>query len=408
MVSKQQRVAVIEQAPLFSQLTPEECQKLAPVFKERTVSDGEVLCEEGSTEDYMAVVVEGELIIQVRGSGGEQTIVSRRKRGEVVGEMACLDPSARSATVRAEGPATVLVLSRTMLDSLKTNSPGLFSRVVRGIAYRLAEMLDDTNALISELLNISKPPAQVDQPDMATLHRRASSGTLFDPVEEDMELPATGSLQRLGENEREALRLFTQGRRYESGDVICVEGEPAKEAYFLIDGEIEVLRAIQGKNYRMAMIAEGGILGQRALLREGKRSASLRSGPDGTTVFALSRKRFDALLAAESQLAVGFQEAVTISGIRQLRRANDVAAYLGARPQRQQLPMDGQQPVDGGDESGDSVEERIRTLAEDSGAESEDVESLANAYLQTALEDWDVTPSELSNIEVVEVDDDES
>ena len=404
MVSKQKRIEVISETPLFSQLSSEQLQKLAPVFKVRELSDREVICTEGETEDYLAVVVQGELLIQVSGSGGEQTIVSRRKPGQAVGEMGCLDPSARSATVRANGPAEVLVLTRSMLDSLKDNSPELFSRVVRGIAYRLAEMLDDTNALISELLNVSNPPPQVDQPDMATLHRQVSEGQMFDPVEEEMKLPATGSLTKLSEAEREALRLFTQGRRYEPGEVICVEGEPAKEAYFLVDGQIEVLRSIRGTNYRMAIIAEGGVLGQRALLREGTRSASLRAGPDGTTLFALSRKRFEVLLKAESKLGVGFQEAVTISGIRQLRRANEVAAYLGARPQRQQLPMGQQQGLESSYDSGDSVEERIRRLRQSEVDEAEEVESLANAYLQTALEDWDVTPSELSNIEIVEVE----
>lgn len=404
MVSKRERVDVVENTPLFKRLTKGECQRLAPVFKVRMLDDGEVLCHQGDTGDYMVVVAHGELVVEVEGRDGETTVVDRRERSQAVGEMACLDPSPRSATVRADGPAEVLVLSRTMLDSLKTNASSLFSRVVRGIAYRLAEMLDDTNALISELLDTSTAPKQANQPDSGTLLTSMSPGEQIDAIREGVALESKGALAGLADEELEVLRSATEARRYEPGSVICLEGEPAPEAYFIAEGQIEVLRAIGRKNYRMATIGKGGFLGQRALLMEGRRSATLRAGIDGATIFGLSRQRFDALLEAESDLAFGFQETVTIAGIRQLRLANEMAAYLGARERRHDLPGPKKRQIDRTPDPDESVDERVRELVEEPVDEDEEIESLASAYLQTALEDWDVTPSELSNIQIVEAD----
>lgn len=401
MGSKAKRAQLLAKTPVFEHLSEKQCQMLAPVFKDRSLDDGEVLCREGDTGDYLAIVVLGTLLVDVEREGEQRTVVATVGPREVVGEMSCLDPLPRSATVRAKGNTQVLILTRNMLDSLKTNAPKLFSRVVRGIAYRLAGRLDETNALISKLLQVKREPTQPRQPSLREIQNQVSSGR---PVKERVELSSQGVLETLADNERQVLRTAMEARRYGKGEVICVEGAPASEAYFVARGSVDVLKSIGGSSYRLATMAEGGFLGQRALLREGKRSATIRSGELGATLHCLSRDRFEALLEAESSLAIGFQEVVTITGIRQLRQANQMAAYLGTREEKDGFVR----PLSSGrhkqPSAKESVEARLREMIDSDGDESEDIEVLASAYLQTALEDWDLTPSELDKIEAVRPD----
>lgn len=402
MSSNQERALLLENTPVFSKLSKEECQMLAPVFKEQDLEDGEVLCREGDPGDSMAVVALGGLLIEVVGENGERTVVSRRAQCHTVGEMSCLDPLPRSATVRAQGRTKVLLLTRAMLDTLKVKRPDLFSRVVRGIAYRLAEMLDETNALISRLLRVKREPTQPRQPSLEQIQQSSSRGR---PVKTKAKLSPQGILEGMNETERDVLGVVTEPRRFQPGEVICVEGEPGPEAYFVVEGAVDVLKHIDGKSYRLATTSTGGFLGQRALLREGRRSATLRASTQGATIFCLSRDSFEGLIEAESPLAIRFQEAVTITGIRQLRQANEMAAYLGAREEKGAFtrPISRRHKLERKTPSG-SVEERLQQMVGTGLEEGTDIEALASAFLETALQDWEVTPSELEGIEIIPVD----
>ena len=116
---------------------------------------------------------------------------------------------------------------------------------------------------------------------------------------------------------------------------------------------------------------------------------------------ALSRQRFEALLEAESPLAIRFQEAVTIAGINALRQANEMAAYLGAREDKRQIPPPRSNVLKGKARTSKPGRERIKDFVELGVDDSEDIAALASAYLETALSDWDVTPSELDRVQVV-------
>lgn len=398
MSSKLERAQLLTKTAVFDQLSKEDCQMLAPVFKDRQLADGEVLCREGDPGDYLAVVVLGSLLVEVDREDEGETVVATVGAREVVGEMSCLDPLPRSATVRAKGATKVLILTRNMLDSLKVNAPKLFSRVVRGIAYRLAGRLDETNHLISKLVQKKREPTQPRQPSLREMRKSSATGR---PVKERVKLSPTGVMEGLSDDEREVLRTAMEPRRYGPRETVCLEKEPAPEAYFVADGEVDVVKTIGGKSYLLATATTGGCLGQRALLREGTRSATLRTGSNGATLLCLSRDRFDALLEAESSLAIGFQEAVTIAGVRQLRQANAMAAYLGAREEKGKF----HRPLSSGRHKqpplSQSVGERLKEAVDPKLQESDDIEALASAYLNTALEDWDLTPSELDKIEVI-------
>lgn len=91
---------LIRGVPLFSGLDDRLLQRLAGEFFEKTYSDGDVIATEGEAGRTFVVIESGEVSVSVQGAE-----VTRLGPGQAFGELALIDKSARSATVRAVGQA---------------------------------------------------------------------------------------------------------------------------------------------------------------------------------------------------------------------------------------------------------------------------------------------------------------
>ncbi len=96
---------LIRGVPLFSRLDDTFLQRLAGEFFEKTFADGEVIAAEGEAGRTFVVIESGEVSVSVQGAE-----VSKLGPGQAFGEMALIDKSARSATVKAIGPAHCYLL----------------------------------------------------------------------------------------------------------------------------------------------------------------------------------------------------------------------------------------------------------------------------------------------------------
>ena len=88
---------LIRGVPLFADADEKFIDRLAGEFIERTYAPGETIAEEGETGRTFVVIESGEATVTVHGNE-----VRRLGSGDSFGEMALIDKSARSATVRAQ------------------------------------------------------------------------------------------------------------------------------------------------------------------------------------------------------------------------------------------------------------------------------------------------------------------
>jgi CRP/FNR family cyclic AMP-dependent transcriptional regulator len=98
----------------------------------RTLTEGEVIFREGEQGDLMFAVVEGVIELSVNGR-----IVDQVGEGQIVGEMALIDESPRSATATAAGPATVAPVDRKRFVYLVQEHPTFALTVMEIMAERL-------------------------------------------------------------------------------------------------------------------------------------------------------------------------------------------------------------------------------------------------------------------------------
>ncbi len=98
----------------------------------RSVAEGEVLFSEGESGDLMFAVVEGRLDLSVGGR-----VVDQVGPGQIVGEMALIDQSPRSATATASVASSVVPVDRKRFVFLVQEHPTFALLVMELMAERL-------------------------------------------------------------------------------------------------------------------------------------------------------------------------------------------------------------------------------------------------------------------------------
>jgi CRP/FNR family cyclic AMP-dependent transcriptional regulator len=129
-----------------AELTP-----LAARMRERRLRAGQVLAKEGARGTEMYFIRQGTLAIVKNITGGVEQVVARIGAGEFVGEMALFDRRPRSATIRAETDADLLVLDRKAVQALVNMSPATAAAFLRALSEEFITRLRRSNQLIAEL-----------------------------------------------------------------------------------------------------------------------------------------------------------------------------------------------------------------------------------------------------------------
>ena len=138
LFSQDTKVQALKGASLFDGLSRKELTQLARVSEDLEVEPGTVLCEEGEIGHEFFVIVDGKVKVTRKGRR-----VATRGGDEFVGEIALLEDVPRTATVTAETPVRLFVLTRKDFRHLLDTQPGVERKVLRALARRLAETSRD-------------------------------------------------------------------------------------------------------------------------------------------------------------------------------------------------------------------------------------------------------------------------
>lgn len=312
-------VDALRRADVFWGLEREDIEILAEVLPRITLEQGQYLFQQGVMGDSMFIVADGRLQVRVSDDRGQSTTVGMLGAGESVGEMACVDPSPRSAAVLATQPTTVCELSSDTLETLEEVAPSIVATVVGGVMRHVTKRLRQTNERLElELRGLHKDrdplrKATAVEPGYAGGQPRPYRG-LF--RWEGVQVPE-------GLERRDLEMLGTAGRLmvWEPGSLLCQEGRPGASCFVLLTGHVEVFKASAGGGRHLATLGPGNLVGQMSLVDSSPRSASVRA-VDELVGLEIGRDVFERLVRAASPFALRFQRQISLAGIRQLRMAN--------------------------------------------------------------------------------------
>lgn len=132
-------LALLRQVPFLESLADSTLQQLLDHGTYCELSADTILFNEGDPGDALYIILQGEIeVLQV--FDGALIHLTTLLPGEYVGEMALLDDSPRSATVRAARDSLLLAIFKKDLRDLAADYPALYNDTARMLSVRLREM----------------------------------------------------------------------------------------------------------------------------------------------------------------------------------------------------------------------------------------------------------------------------
>lgn len=164
-ISAMEKQSTLAKSRLCIGMTPAEVQELAPFVQSYHLDAGTDIYEEGDTEAFLCLIVQGVVnIYKNLGEPGEKTLAILGV-GETVGEMAVIDEMPRSASARAAVESTLFAFTRRNLLEFYKSSPRTWAKLIYNIAMLLCQRLRDTNKILaSTSYNIAPPAAPTSSP----------------------------------------------------------------------------------------------------------------------------------------------------------------------------------------------------------------------------------------------------
>jgi len=129
---------LLRSVSIFADLDPAALAALERLAEPRDFPAGAVVVSQEERGDALFVLVTGKVKVVLYGDSGREIILSIFKSpGDFFGEMSLLDNEPRSATLIADGPSRLLVLSRRDFQAHIEGHPRTALRILQELSRRL-------------------------------------------------------------------------------------------------------------------------------------------------------------------------------------------------------------------------------------------------------------------------------
>jgi CRP-like cAMP-binding protein len=144
------RREVLRSIPLFRALSDKDLAEIAELLIERRFRARATVFEEGTVGEYMYVIREGQVKVSKMSDDGREKVLEILGEGDFVGEMALLDQSLRSASVKSVTDCVLLALSRADFMALLRRNPEIALELIKEQTRRLRETDEEVRGLLFE------------------------------------------------------------------------------------------------------------------------------------------------------------------------------------------------------------------------------------------------------------------
>ncbi|HPX60683.1 MAG TPA: cyclic nucleotide-binding domain-containing protein [Deltaproteobacteria bacterium] len=148
----QERVKLLEKSRLFSGLTNQQLQSIAPLFDLYQAPARSYVCREGDQSDFICLVCSGRVAVSKNDHNNLPKIIATVGPGQTVGEMSVIDGGRRSASLVVQMPSLLLVLNSENFGRMEEDAPRLWGRIMLQLAGILSKRLRQTSGVLAEYL----------------------------------------------------------------------------------------------------------------------------------------------------------------------------------------------------------------------------------------------------------------
>ncbi len=140
----------LKQFTLFKELTDSQIERLREISYEQKIKAGDIFIHEGKVEQRFYIITEGEIEI-IKKNGDRYYPLAKLNNGEIVGEMALFENSARSASAKAIVDSSVICFD---LEKIKydQNYLDIYAKFTAYFGDKISKRLRYTNEVTVEVL----------------------------------------------------------------------------------------------------------------------------------------------------------------------------------------------------------------------------------------------------------------
>src|SRR4051812_15890195 len=212
-------------------MTAAERALIVDRFVAATFEFGQTIVSQGAAADAFYVVVAGTARVLKEGEDGQEIALNVVRSGESFGEIALLEETTRTATVRATTEVTVLKLDRAVFQDLVQNHPEIRARLELQVKHRHLHHFFRVYSAFARL-----------------------------PVD----------ALRLLVSELDAVDV-------PAGTLMIHEGEEAGPLYVVQHGRLRAFDDVDGRRRYLRYLRAGDFFGEVSLLKGSKRTASVEA-----------------------------------------------------------------------------------------------------------------------------------
>lgn len=139
--------------PLFSGLSAESLNRLAPQSWLRSFPEGQVLASEGDPGESLLVLEAGQVKISRFTSSGQEVVLAMLDAPASFGELALIDGAPRSATIVAQSAVSVRIVPRNAFIALIQSDP----QAAMAVLHAVTTMVRATNERLADVLSLDVP-----------------------------------------------------------------------------------------------------------------------------------------------------------------------------------------------------------------------------------------------------------
>ncbi|MDY6932887.1 MAG: GGDEF domain-containing protein [Spirochaetota bacterium] len=147
-----EKIDLLKTASLFSSLMEMDLEVVARYSEYLHYNKGEIIFSEGSQEDGLYIIKEGEALITKHKDDDKEINIARFISGECFGEMELLKNTPRNATAIAEEETTLLRFPKKgiVFRDVLQKYPEISARILHTLLGIIASRIRNTNRLITE------------------------------------------------------------------------------------------------------------------------------------------------------------------------------------------------------------------------------------------------------------------
>jgi len=138
---------ILQQVELFNGLSAEELDALYASSSSRSFPKNTVVIHENDPADSLFIIENGRVKVYCSDKNGKEFIMNTQGEGDYFGELALLDDSSRSASVRTVEKSTFCIVYKDDFNRVLEEHPNIARKLIANLAQRVRKLTADVKSL---------------------------------------------------------------------------------------------------------------------------------------------------------------------------------------------------------------------------------------------------------------------